>query len=516
MQRMRMRRSLLVAQLESLSDAQVLQRRTNSPERTLLNMSPILTAAMSFALVSVVCVFVWLQQSRPKITSNALLVQAEAWDPAMVNPAAPRVIRQTVRIMTPQLALERTVYRDALGKRHLKPQNLKTNEHELKERLATAGVAWDAPLSATSYQDWHDEQRVRQDEIRRSGGQNLVLTTTTPNGSIASQSLTVRETDFHPIARTIAFRNSERVEIAELEYKILPWTSDSANLFEVSDTADSDGPVRRQPALQPALVPSPLPSDEQLDESELGVRLVLNKLQADAGEQIRIERSVSTVEVKGLVDTEERKRELVDELSMLPRVRVVILSVEELERTSGQDQGTANITVTSVAAHTSPLETYFVERDRDANALRPVARRLLNAALVASQESRATADLIGRFAAEKEMTSLAKGTLATLVYSHRKKLRDALQTEQEILSDLSSTGHSSHEPGSEAVKTLPMVDIAERNLTLCEELSLGSNAPPRSAESILQELATTLMQLRTELQQAQLPAESAAISTEKR
>src|SRR6201999_3377303 len=93
------------------------------------------------------------------------------------------------------------------------------------------------PLSASGYQDWHDRQRVRQDEIARAGKHLIRLTTTIPSGSIATQSLTVRDTDFHPVARTVAFRDSETVEIAEVSFQVLPWAAVDTSLF-----ASDEGP----------------------------------------------------------------------------------------------------------------------------------------------------------------------------------------------------------------------------------------------------------------------------------
>jgi hypothetical protein len=514
-QQMRRRRNLLVEQIEKLSEAipeaKKRRLRTKFPWWTLPNMSPILTTAMFFAFASVVCVFLWLQQGRPKITSNALLVRAEAWDTAMANQAAPCVIRQTIRIKTAQGALDRIVYRDALGKRHPRSQKLVDGEEQLKEKLATAGIAWDAPLSATTYQDWHDRQRVRQDEIRRLGAQNLILTTTTPNGVVASQSLIVRETDFHPVGRTIAFRDTETVEIAELDYKTLPWTTDSSNLFEPNSVPNSDGLNRLQPMLVP--LPPPLPTGEQLDEAELGVRLVLNKLQADTGEQIRIERNTSAVEVKGLVNTDQRKRDLVEQLRILPRVRVVILSIEELERESSKAGDGANVTVATVSAHQSPLEAFFGNQGRDAKELRDISQRLLSVALTASQESRAMTDLVSRFTPKQPMTILAKGTLATLIYSHRQKLFSAVEEEQQLLTDLSGSTNEHRPLGKESEGAVSMIDVAERNLTLCEELTLGSNAPPREAEVIFAELAATMRELRIGLRQDQFSAGNLSVST---
>src|SRR6202012_2210801 len=97
------------------------------------------------------------------------------------------------------------------------------HEDQTRQRLERAGLNWNEPLSATGYQDWHDHQRVREDSLSRAGRHLLRLTTTVPTGDISEQSLTVRDTDFHPVERTVAFRGKDAVEIAEVEYHVLSW-----------------------------------------------------------------------------------------------------------------------------------------------------------------------------------------------------------------------------------------------------------------------------------------------------
>jgi hypothetical protein len=455
-------------------------------------MDPTLTTGVVLSVAAAVLFLVWVHQRTPNITSNALLVRAENWEDGSMAPRSGVILQKVQITMRGQRqAMNRTIYRDAQGKRRLKEVKLAMNEERLRQRLSIAGVDWDEPLSATAYQNWHDHQRVRTDQIKRSGNETLTLTTTVPSGDIAEQSITVRETDFHPVLRTVAFRDSETVELAELDYQVLPWTAAYEDMFRPDTGSRLDGSARPQPFVVP--LPPSLPTEDQLDEAELGVRLVLNQLQADTGEQIRIERSPSGIEVKGLVETNQRKRELSEQLRMIPRVKASILSIEELQQSNDAAQPAESLKVTSVAAQPSPLETYFVKQGRDAAALRTISQQLLSDALTASQESRSISDLLNRFAAGDKLTSLGKGTLTALVFSHRQKLMRAIEEEQALLDGLSpglNGGKSADQ------QSMSLVDVAARNLTLCEELSLGSRAQPRSAESILSDLTMELSELR--------------------
>lgn len=497
-------RDLLAAQIDNLfrdaaPNTGKRQRKNNSRRIAFSAMNPTLATAMALAVASIICTFLWLQQTRLTITSNALLVRAEAWDSLTVNHPTAGVICQTIRIQTPKQSLERAIYRDAQGQRRIRAQKLASSEEQLKEKLATAGVTWDAPLSASAYQGWHDSQRVRQDQIRRSGPHLLMLTTTTPDGDVAAQSLTVRDSDFHPVDRKVTFRDSETIEIAELSYQVLPWAAVSADAFEPAGTLYSDNSNRLQPYLVPRL-PGVLTS-AQLNEAELGARLVLNKLHADTGEQLQVERSAYGIEVKGLVETEQRKLELVAQLRMLPHLKASILSIEELKESPDNEAEVSSLKVSSMSAQPSPLDSYFVAHGRDANTLQDLFQQLLSSAITASQESHSITSLLERFKSEDGMTDLAKATLTELIYSHREKLLAAVQKEQKLLTEVGDTSYRSKL--SEVPAAGELVSAAERNLSLCKELTLGGNSP-RSAESILPELAESLDELRIRARQAQI------------
>src|SRR6201999_2346890 len=109
-------------------------------------------------------------------------------------------------------------------------------------------------------------------------------TTTVPGGLVEQQSLTVRDTDFHPVRRTVSLRESGTVEIAEVDFKILPWSAVNADIFEPVDTAGITAASNPARVLSFPRMPEVL-TEDQLDEAELAARLVLNQLHADTGEQ---------------------------------------------------------------------------------------------------------------------------------------------------------------------------------------------------------------------------------------
>jgi hypothetical protein len=457
-------------------------------------MDPTLAMSMLFGLATVVSLFFWWQQRVPNITSNALLVRAETWDdPSVVKPNS--IVFQTVRITTPRQTLERSIYRDPQGKRQLKHATLAEGDEQLRATLSQAGVDWNEPISASSYQGWHDRQRVREDHIVRAGKHLLTLTTTVPDGTVAEQSLTVRDTDFHPVRRTVAFRDSETVEIAEVDFKILPWAAVDANVFEPI------GNLSPVAATSPSrVIPFPrLPvsvSEGQLDETELGARLILNQMHADTGEQIELRRGSQQVEVVGLVETPERRQALSAQLKSVPHLKVSILSVADLKDTNSASAEENNIRTASMPEQPSPLEAYLQTRGRSVRTMNVLAEQLFNEALTISQESRAIGELQTRFVPRARTSVLASATLSELIYSHRERLQAALVQERELLAEAqgSSAGRvvGFGSAASSPADAPSLIDAAARNLALCKELTQTNRAASQSAEEILAQMAVSL------------------------
>ena len=459
------------------------------PEVARMNLT--LATCMVLGLSTAISFFFWWQQRPPTITSNALLVRAERWDTPSI--ALSRVVAfQAVRITTPKQTMERSIYRDMQGKRQFKHVKLARKEEELKSTLIQAGLDWDEPMSATSYQGWHDHQRVRRDKIVRAGKHLLTLTTTVPDGSIAEQSLTVRDTDFHPVRRTVAFRDSGIVEIAELDFKILPWDAVDASVFEpvinVERAATAPARVRSFPRLPEML------TEGQLDETELSARLILNQLHADAGEQIEIHRNPQGVEVAGLVDTEERRRALQTQLQTVPHLIFFIQSLADLQTLHGAQDEPSSIRTAAMTNQPSPLEAYLQMRGRSLSAINILAECLFNDALTISQESRAIDDLQTRFVADRKNV-LASATLSELIYSHKERLQAALKQESEMLAEATGASGSEVWASLPTTSTFSLVAMASRNLTLSTDLTQTNSPATLSAEEILAEMSVSIKDL---------------------
>jgi hypothetical protein len=438
----------------------------------------------------------WWQQRVPDISSNTLLVCAERWDSS--NPAKTKgIVYESVRITAPKITMERSIYRDLEGKRSQKPMKLAAAQENLRAELALAGIHWDEPMSAWDYQTWHDHQRVRTDKIVRVGKHLLKLTTTAPNCRASQESITVRDTDFHPVKRTVALRDLGTVEIAELDYKILPWSAVGTDVFQPIDSPPSTPPVRKVLSALPKL--PQVVTQGQLDEAELAARLILNQLHADSGEQIEVRREQESVAVEGVVETDERKRELQAQLRTVPHLVVSIQSLADLKNSAENTprEGLAtNVQSASMPDQPSPLAIFLRAHGHSVTEINRLAQRFFNTALTVSQESKAIVDLQTRFVPSEQRTLLAAATLSELIYSHRERLESALRDERALLKEAQG---STAQPIRDRQRPSSLMDAAGKNLALSRELTQTNGLETRSVEEILKEMWISVDELTADV-----------------
>jgi DNA-directed RNA polymerase specialized sigma24 family protein len=468
------------------------------------NMNPLLTSALLLGLCSIVCFLLWTR-SGPRISPQTLLTRAEQSDAAASKPRSPGVVYQKVKISGSGHAMERAIYRDPENKRIPKRQHLSSDDQWLKDRLNIAGVNWDEPLSAANYGEWHDNQPARQDVVTRTGENLLTLTTSTgTNGPVLKESLTVRVSDFHPVGRTIELRDMGSVEIAELNYDVMPWGAVNQDWFEPLPGTVSDA----RPLLS---VPIPhVLSDLELDSAELGARLALNQLHADTGEQIHVTRSASGVQVKGVVDTDQRKSQLVGRLQLMPHVHPSILSVEEI---GSQPQGIPSrvgqpIQAYSVEAQASPLEQFLREKKLPTDNLAAISQSMLDNCLKVQQARGHLSELQYRFREANQLPGDLQNQLTQLSQSYVSAIQAGLDADKRTLLSLGFDTTVQPVPPSSGPVDDDLDQQVRHYQNLCQELIASGAGQSRSAQAIANDLITVGAQIRTHV-----PPKPASAST---
>jgi len=461
--------------------------RTLTPD-----MNPLLTGAIVLGIAAVMCFVLWWRSS-PSLSAGELLDHAQRSERAAVAANRPGVIYEKVKIRTPRRSLERTIYRDAQVIRRPRRQQLSPEDDQLKNKLADAGINWDAPLSAVDYAEWRHSSGATRDEVTRSGQHLLTLTTTPVSaGQVLKETLTVRDTDFHAVDRTVELRDSGTYEIAELNYDVLPWSAVNPDWFEplAGGAAVSD--------LHPSLLPRlpHLPSTEELDEAELSALLVLNQLHADQGEQIAVTRNGDGIQVRGLVETAERKQQIESQLIRVHFVTPLVFTFDEMARARNSADETTSISTASTTRQPSPLELYLVPHERSREEVWQLTQDLLQAALSASRDSIETSDVLQQFSSRQNLTANARVTLVALVGSHKQDIGAALDREEQLLGSAGFTPPSSQGSVNPENVSAALSATATKNLALCRELISTNGAEARPVDTVVRELFATIAELR--------------------
>jgi hypothetical protein len=452
-----------------------------------LRMKPILIGALAILLG----LGVFLASRKPPktndVTVHAFLNGVQASDHDRIV-GEPGVAIQKISVRTPQSSFEHTVYYDLQRRRHAKEDRIDAGEEQVRLELAAAGVDWQEPLSGASFVSWYMQTANHRDDVTNDGKGLLTLTTTVDAGTVADESLTVRRSDFHPVARSVRLRDSGTIEIAELDYTVVAWSAINESIFESS---------RQQTS--PVLAMPNLPSRQTLDEAELNARLVLCGLDADSAEQLAFSRSSEEVEIRGVVETEERKRQLLAALRSVPYVQVSIFSADDMTSRPTAAQLGRNIreAYTDVSGP-SPLSVMYQAHDRAEEDASQASQQLLDVTLTIQQESSTITGLFRRFPAESDLSDRSRAMLAELLTRHFDKLDNALTAEEHLARTFEAiTGQApdgipaQHASGAESLSA-----AAVRNRALITELISGSKTSLRTAREIVPEILESIAEVR--------------------
>lgn len=471
-------------------------------------MNPMLASSLVAAAAIIIIFLIWQRSVRP-VSAAELLTRAESWDSSARKAGEPGVLYRRIRISTPHKSVVRDLYRDREGRRHSRAEQLEPELASLQPKLAAAGVSLDEPLSASAYREWHDRQQVKGDKVERSGNNLLTLTTTTDSSLVSQESLTVREDDFRPVRRTVDFKNTGTVEIAELNYAVMSWSAVNPDLFEplVPEIAQS------KPASHPFIAVA-LPTSAQLDSAELQALVALNRLQADTTEQIRVTRSNKSVDVIGVVETEQRKHEITAELRSIPHVTSSILSVEQLSQHPPAGSDITSVKEYSVGDQRFPLQDYLKQNSVTRDDLSQVSQRLLDACLQVQQKAAGLVSLVSRFPEPDRLPAAQRSAFDRLTVNYSDGIQAGLEVEAVTLRELGfvaapSTAAVTNDRTNNRISSEELIEDLKRNQSLCQELIATNGSNPRPAPSIASDLLNSAARIRLAVRQLATSAQAA-------
>lgn len=204
----------------------------------------------------------------------------------------------------------------------------------------------DDPMNPGDFESWRAATAMVRDDIHESDG-TITLAATPESGDIRLASLTVRRSDWWPIAKRIVFADLTSLEVEEVSYSVEPETS-----REVSTVAPSPR-APRQIAVPPVSL-AVSPTADELERFEIRVREALHLLEADRRELPVIESGRSGIFVSALVETENRGEQLRSVLQTIPHVTVHIRNVNQASEDEIKESADRVTTMKAVVTATEP------------------------------------------------------------------------------------------------------------------------------------------------------------------
>jgi hypothetical protein len=258
------------------------------------------------ATLLVVCgLFYWFRQT-PSVQAAELLRKAVAAEDA--RPQKPRriQIRTKNQSLTHLARPGKNVALSSAERDAIRP---------IQALLQAADYNWEQPLSAKSYQAWHDRLSGKQDEVIEEQAAYRIRTRTA-SGELTAATLTVSRQDLRPVEERFEFSNREWVEITELVDNAAPDAIVAAG--GNSSYKQYEAPFSIRP--KQAQLPGPAVSATIGDE--LRVLAALNRVGADLGDPIEVSRAGGDIVVTGVGIAPQRQQEISGALSAQSHVIV--------------------------------------------------------------------------------------------------------------------------------------------------------------------------------------------------
>jgi DNA-directed RNA polymerase specialized sigma24 family protein len=264
------------------------------------------------------------------------------------------------------------------------------------------------------------------------------------SAELTKASITLSKHDLHTIEQTLLIQLSNETR----EFRFIEGSYDQLQASEVApavfeperELLGSSGELRRRDDVTTvSSVPSPAPAPFTPATAELEVEVIrlLNQVNALSGEQLDLTRTAEDLLlVAGIIDTDERKQEILralDPVSNNQSVKIMIETPEEAAKRQAPQPAQAVISEFRVADKVPPaypeLRRYFTEQGTPSDQLDQALERFGDTAMSrarrARQHARAMREIAGRFS-PKQLSALDEQALA----EWRSMIRDHAQAFQ--------------------------------------------------------------------------------------
>jgi hypothetical protein len=209
---------------------------------------------------------------------------------------------------------------------------------DLQQVCQVNGIDIAHPLSPDGFDNWRHSLGGERDEVvatsLAAGDQGMDLKTTPTQapteGRILNAELIVRSRDWHPVEQrftVLGAKATQEYDVVETAYQVVALNAAPPSIFAEVMPPALPATLRRRMPVNPAVV---TPAPQQLDEAEISAKFALCRVDEFLRGQIRIAQNpAGSVQIEGMVETEQRKSELTRLLASIPYTAVKLRTSEE-------------------------------------------------------------------------------------------------------------------------------------------------------------------------------------------
>ncbi len=221
---------------------------------------------------------------------------------------------------------------------------------DLEDLYKSHRADWERPLSPGNYEAWRasiPQQSEKVLEGRLPNGEKAAILKVSREGPASAEGIvaaefTVRAADWHPVGERLVIQKPGEVvdySLGEIAFDVMALNHVPSSIFAEPAPVPASLPYPPVLRIVPAPVPFELPLREEvvppsavdLMAAEVEVQYALHSVNACIGRPITVHRSAGSIEVEGVVDSEERKEDVVRALRGILHVSPNIRTVTEVE-----------------------------------------------------------------------------------------------------------------------------------------------------------------------------------------
>lgn len=510
-----------------------IKREETKPQRSWFSFSNLSPFQLRFGIASLATLLItallWQLVTVQKVSANELLDKAINLQNEKVNSTSQPVVYQKLRVRSAnKQTLDWEVWNDAGNSRSKQtisgeqPKESVDILQELSAILQKNRMNPQQPLSPESFKAWHSGLSDKTDEITESETLTLKTINNKINfeGEISQAVVKFRPNDYHPFDQILTVKTGsgeKTFEISEVNFEVVSLNTLKPNFFDETPTSNEIVKViKTTPTPSPEISPnpetSPSPSPEKSPEIasvsptetktpkvenspkavadtnlEVEVLQLLNNAKADLGEEITVKVENGILYIRGLVESPERKNEILNNLQSIrqnPAVRIELETIAEAvaknkNQTSNKPTAIDNLETKNLnsAAQNDLVEHFGSEAE---------AKRFASNTVSRSGQAMSHVYALRRLAKQFSATELknlspdARAKWLSLIASHARSFK----TESEGLSrELGSVFNAPRVSGSADAK-VNSIDDLPRAIESLFTMASGNDRLIRSALTI--------------------------------